>query len=273
MTLACPDYNSDKMLPPTSNAGPEANAELPECVTSIPSCWRTSDVQRILEGDDEVTKLQLLRFRPFNDQFASLKKIELPPPSEKHPSLGILEPSLKNVLRLQANTIKIASDLSTSSRLNFLGLFRDFVLEALKLPPQRLQNFRQQYESLSTLLYNELLKNPGNTKEVEQLIVSESDPFVCLAAENALQSYTNGKYSILQLDFKFIIVPLQQVLFDTEPVTYILLRLQVLAIRFQKYYRGSHVNWRTNFDTETEFLRQVCRMEPSHVAMSLSRED
>ncbi|KAJ5993390.1 hypothetical protein N7451_009114 [Penicillium sp. IBT 35674x] len=156
----------------------------------------------------------------------------------------------------EANTIMIASGLSTTSRLNFLDLFEDFVLEALGLSPQRLQNFRQQYESLSNLLYSELLRKSGATEQVKQLIVdlqnSESDPF---------------------LDFKFIIEPLRQVLFGAEPVTYILLQLQVLAIRFKKYYRGAHVNWSSHFDVQTEFLQEVCRKEPSHIAMSLSQDN
>ncbi|KAJ5544078.1 hypothetical protein N7494_005357 [Penicillium frequentans] len=162
-------------------------------------------------------------------------KIDLSPPPNTRHSLGILEPNLINVLRLQANTIMIASDLSTTSRLNFLDLFEDFVLEALGLSPQRLQHFRQQYESLMDL------QN------------SESDPF---------------------LDFKkFIIEPLRQVLFGAEPVTYILLQLQVLAVRFKKYYRGAHFNWSSHFDVQTGFLQEVCRKEPSHIAMSLSQDN
>ncbi|KAF3009261.1 hypothetical protein E8E15_001296 [Penicillium rubens] len=177
----------------------------------------------------------------------------------------------------EANTIMIASGLSTTSCLNFLDLFEDFVLEALGLSPQRLQNFRQQYESLSNLLYSELLRKSGATEQVKQLIVdlqnSESDPFVCLAVESALKSYRDERCSILQLDFKFIIEPLRQVLFGAEPVTYILLQLQVLAIRFKKYYRGAHVNWSSHFDVQTEFLQEVCRKEPSHIAMSLSQDN
>ncbi|KAI2670333.1 hypothetical protein LCP963914a_9857 [Penicillium roqueforti] len=264
------------MMSAISSTEPREN-ELPNCASSTPGCWRTRDVQEILEGDDKVTKLQLLRFRPFNDRFASFMKIDLSPPSNTRHSLGILEPELINVLRSQANTIMIASGLSTTSRLNFLDLFEDFVLEALGLSPQRLQNFRQQYESLSNLLYSELLRKSGATEHVKQLIVdlqnSESDPFVCLAVESALKSYRDERCSILQLDFKFIIEPLRQVLFGAEPVTYILLQLQVLAIRFKKYYRGAHVNWSSHFDVQTEFLQEVCRKEPSHIAMSLSQDN
>ncbi|KAJ5642588.1 hypothetical protein N7490_006588 [Penicillium lividum] len=72
-----------------------------------------------------------------------MEKIDPPPPSLTHHSLQNLEPSLKDVLQSQASTVMIASQLSTSSRVNFLDLFEDFVLEALQHSPQRLQNFRQ----------------------------------------------------------------------------------------------------------------------------------
>jgi hypothetical protein len=96
---------------------------------------------------------------------------------------------------------------------------------------------------------------------------------VCLAVLNALQSYQDERYSALQLNFEFIVEPLREVLFDTESVTYILLQLQVLAIRFKKQYRTSHVDWTRRFDSRTEFLQQVCQMEPAHVAMVLCRKD
>jgi hypothetical protein len=100
-----------------------------------------------------------------------MEKIDLPPPSLSRYSLHKLEPSFKDVLQSQASTIMIASRLSTSSRVNFLDLFEDFVLEALSLSPPRLQNFRQQYEGLSQFLYKELLRTPSVKTQISQLTV------------------------------------------------------------------------------------------------------
>lgn len=59
-------------------------------------------------------------------------------------------------------------------------------------------------------------------------------------------------------------------LFAAESVTYILLQLHALEVRFQRHYMNTDVDWGSNMDTNTEFLRLVCQMDPASLAISLS---
>ena len=107
----------------------------------------------------------------------------------------------------------------------------------------------------------------------QSLQENNADPFIILAFQNALRNTQGLKYSALHLDFKFITEPLEQVLFAAKSVNYILLQLQALEVRFHRHYTNTDVDWGSNMDTNTEFLKLVWQMDPASLAISLSKSN
>lgn len=77
-----------------------------------------------------------------------------------------------------------------------------------------------------------------------------------LAVGNACYSVTIGECSshYLKFDFRFTTCPLQQLLHQPFPVSVILRKLEVLAVRFKNPYLTLEADWSRQFDINMVLL-------------------
>jgi hypothetical protein len=83
----------------------------------------------------------------------------------------------------------------------------------------------------------------------------------------------NRKYMECSFDSRFITNPLKKTL-TGSPTSLLFHRLEALAVRFQRWYHTSlDVTWSQDFDTRTDFLDKLYRMETKTLAVELSEAD
>lgn len=107
-----------------------------------------------------------------------------------------------------------------------------------------------------------------------KILKKNSDPFLLQAVQNACNCVENQKYTECSFDSQFITDPLGKPLTGSPPWL-LFHQLEALAVRFRRWYinKSPDLIWSQDFDTRTDFLNQLYRIEPETLAIQLSQAD
>jgi hypothetical protein len=147
------------------NALPASRQEL----GSTPSCWRESEVRKLLQDNEADIVHCLRKFRPFSDNFASEINIDLSP-FDQNDNPGFSEWTWKTYHAQRDDAETIATDLARESWSMFIQIpFQDWVREALRFEPESVDLFWFKYSELSFRLFSYLRRNEGEFHKYQEV--------------------------------------------------------------------------------------------------------